>query len=149
MKMKKSIVTIVALSLVATALLSSCNTSAKKVEKAEQELKEAEAKLETANAEYQADIENFRADRALQIEANEKRIAELKQSIATQKKDAKAAYQKKIDELEQMNNEMKVKMNDYKANGIENWENFKSEFSRDMDELGKSINDFTVNNTKS
>ncbi len=40
------------------------------------------------------------------------------------------------------------KMNDYKANGKENWEIFKKEFNHDMDELGKAFKDLTVKNVK-
>jgi hypothetical protein len=29
-----------------------------------------------------------------------------------------------------------------------NWDVFKAEFSRDMNELGKSLNDFTIKNKK-
>ena len=40
--------------------------------------------------------------------------------------------------------DMKNKLDDYKTEGKENWEIFKSEFSNDMDELGKAFNDFTA-----
>jgi len=38
-------------------------------------------------------------------------------------------------------------MRDYKGEGKEKWEAFKTEFNRDMDELGKAFKDLTVNNT--
>jgi hypothetical protein len=41
---------------------------------------------------------------------------------------------------------MKKRMDDYKADGKENWIKFKDEFNRDMQELGKSFKDFTVKN---
>ena len=39
-------------------------------------------------------------------------------------------------------------MDEYKAEGKEQWEEFKAEFSRDMDELGKAFKDLTVKNEK-
>ena len=39
---------------------------------------------------------------------------------------------------------MKKRMDDYKADGKDKWEIFKAEFSHDMDDLGKSIKDFTA-----
>ncbi len=43
---------------------------------------------------------------------------------------------------------MKIKMDNYKEDGKEKWEAFKSEFSHDMDELGSALKDLTVNNVK-
>ena len=56
--------------------------------------------------------------------------------------------EKKIDELEQKNSELKKRLDDYKADGKEKWEKFKAEFSHDMDELGKAFKDLTVKNVK-
>ena len=39
-------------------------------------------------------------------------------------------------------------MDEYNQEGKENWEKFKTEFSHDMDELGKAFKDLTVKNTK-
>jgi hypothetical protein len=41
-----------------------------------------------------------------------------------------------------------MKMDNYKADSKENWEKFKVEFSRDMDELGAAFKDLTVKNVK-
>ena len=58
--------------------------------------------------------------------------------------EAKADYHNKIMELEQKNSDMKKKLDDYKTEGKQKWEIFKTEFSHDMDELGKAFNDFIV-----
>ena len=39
-------------------------------------------------------------------------------------------------------------MADYKADGKANWEVFKAEFNRDMDELGAAIKSFGEKNNK-
>ena len=39
-------------------------------------------------------------------------------------------------------------MDDYKADGKANWEAFKAEFNRDMDELGAAIKSFGEKNNK-
>ena len=39
-------------------------------------------------------------------------------------------------------------MDDYKVEGKDKWEKFKTEFSHDMDELGKGFKDLTVKNIK-
>ncbi|MDZ7774555.1 MAG: hypothetical protein U5L09_02540 [Bacteroidales bacterium] len=39
---------------------------------------------------------------------------------------------------------MKIKLSGYKENKTDQWQTFKSEFKRDMDELGKAFSDFVV-----
>jgi hypothetical protein len=39
-------------------------------------------------------------------------------------------------------------MEDYKVDTKEQWESFKTEFSHDMDEMGKAFKDLTVKNVK-
>ncbi len=146
--MKKTILTL-SIALFATgSILTSCKSSAEKVEDAEKSVTEANDDLNQANDEYITDIENYRIQAADEIESNNKSIADFNLRIANEKKEARADYQKKIGELEQKNSDMKKKMDDYKASGKENWENFKTEFSHDMSELGKAFSDLTKNNVK-
>lgn len=62
-------------------------------------------------------------------------------SIAKEKKTVKAEYKEKIAELEAKNTDMKKKIEEYKLDGKDKWSTFKTDFDREMDELGKSIND--------
>lgn len=43
---------------------------------------------------------------------------------------------------------MKKKLDDYKADGKDKWEQFKKDFSRDMDDLGNAFKDLTTKKTK-
>lgn len=147
-KMKKSILTLVASALIATASLTSCNTPAKKVENAEDDVKEANKDLDKANAEYLADIQSYRKEMADKIAANNQSIAEFNARINTKKREAAADYKVKIHELELKNSDMKKHMDEYKAEGKEKWEKFKTEFNHDMQELGKAFKDLTVKNAK-
>jgi F0F1-type ATP synthase membrane subunit b/b' len=146
--MKKSILAIVASFFVAGAILTSCNTSAEKVENAQNNVKEANKDLDKANQEYLEDVENYRKETASKISANYQSIVDFNAKIEHETKKVKANYKKKITELEQKNTDMKKKMDDYKIEGKENWEKFKAEFSHDMDELGKAFKDLTVKNVK-
>ncbi len=51
-------------------------------------------------------------------------------------------YLNKIKELELKNSDMKKKMDEYKADTKEGWEKFKTEFEKDMDNLGVAITEF-------
>jgi hypothetical protein len=54
-------------------------------------------------------------------------------------------YEKKIEILEQQNKDLKKRIEDYETSQSD-WEKFKSEFNHDMEELGKALKDFTVDN---
>ena len=146
MKISNLIITFI--SITTLAFLVSCKSPAEKVEKAEEEVTEANQNLEKANEEYLNDVEAYRLQTADKIAANEKNIIEFNARIEAKKKDANADYKKKVAELDKKNNDMKKKMADYKASGKENWENFKTEFNHDMDALGQAFKDLSVNNVK-
>ncbi|MCF8239566.1 MAG: hypothetical protein K9I85_15495 [Saprospiraceae bacterium] len=130
------------LALVTVAFITSCSNSSEKVANAEQEVTEANKALDEANEAYLQDIENFRSETAARIEANQRSIEDFNERISKEKKEVKADYQQKIAELEAKNSDMKTKLDGYKAEGKENWESFKVEFSRDMDELGTAFGNF-------
>ena len=144
--MKKSILTVA--TFITAVMITSCGTSEQKVENAKEEAIEAAANLNEANEEYMADMEAYRKATNEKIEANDQSIAEFKKRIENEKKEAKADYNKRIDELEKKNSDIKKKMADYKANGKASWELFKAEFNRDMDELANAITSFGEKNNK-
>ena len=144
--MKKSI--IVSVLFMLAVIVGACSSPTEKVEDAKTDVVEANKELDEANAEYVADMEKYRTETAEKITANEVIIQDLNTRIASQKKDTQVEYKQKVAELEQKNMEMKKKMDDYKQDGKENWEKFKTEFNRDMDELGKAFKDLTVKNVK-
>lgn len=129
-----------------TLIISSCNPSTNSVDTAKQDLIKAEESLKIANAEYEAELNNFKSETMKKLEANNQSIADFKARIESQKLEAKEDYIKKVSELEQRNTDLKKKMDDYKADAKENWHSFKSEFNRDMEDLGKSLKNFAVEN---
>lgn len=146
--MKKSIIIYTAAILTSVAGLISCESSAKKVENAKENVTEANIDLEKANREYLEEVEMFRRENEEKFIQNVRSIEEFKARIKLQKKSARAEYNKKIADLEQKNSDMKRKMDDYQDSGKEQWAKFKDEFSHDMEEIGKAFSDVTVNNVK-
>lgn len=144
--MKKLILTLCATLLLTGAIFTSCNTAAEKVDKAEDKSIKADEDFNTAKEEYLADIENFKKETNAKIEANNLTIADFKVKIATSKKDAQVYYQEQIAVLEQKNIAAKQKLDAYKVSGQDNWETFKAEFSRDMNDLGEAFKNFTIKN---
>lgn len=146
--MKKSILTVVTAGTIMAAIVSGCNSPATKVENAKQDLKEAKQELSQAQKDSVADFAAFRKESEDRITGNEKTIAAFKDRMLTDKKQMIKADQKMIDELEQRNINMRKKIEEYRSEGKDNWEAFKKEFNHDMDDLGKSIKNITVKNTK-
>jgi len=146
--MKNKIFKTAVLIFIVGAILTSCETSAEKVAKAEINLNQANKDLDEAQEEYVADIESYRKETDEKITTNEKSIAEFEARIANEKKEAKDDYNKKITTLQQKDIDMKKRMDDYKADGKENWELFKADFTKGMDEIGESLRDLTSKHSK-
>lgn len=144
--MRKSILLFTFIAVVSSLMYTSCKSSSEKVENAEEKVTEAEQNLNDAQQEYQADLDNYRMLTASTIETNNRNIAEFNARIENEKNEVRAEYRTKIAELEAKNNEMKQKLDNYQSEGKDQWESFKNEFNRDMDQLGRSISDLTTKN---
>lgn len=148
--------------IIAGAMVSSCSSSGDKVSdaqsdvetakegvtEAKEDVTDAQAKLDASNDEYLKEVETYKVETNQRILDNQKSVKEFNARIASDKTAAKEEYQKKIAELDSKNTDMKRKLDNFKANGKDNWETFKTEFSHDMDELGNAFRDLTVKNTK-
>jgi septal ring factor EnvC (AmiA/AmiB activator) len=153
--MKNQMLMLSILVLITGSLLTNCQSPASKEDKAKDEVQAAansmDATLDTMFEVGQDTITAYQAfvkESEVRMDAFEKNIAELKVKIAKENKENKAAYQKNLADLEQKNSEMKRKLKAYKDDGIEGWNKFKTEFSKDLDELGNAFKNFTVNNLK-
>jgi hypothetical protein len=97
-----------------------------------------------------ADAEAWRAlktDSELKIRNNEMRIAEVKESLKALKKTADSISTNRIATLEQRNKDLRTRMEEYERSQSP-WEIFKRDFTRDMDELGQSLRDISINKRK-
>ncbi|MDP3928624.1 MAG: hypothetical protein Q8R57_06350 [Bacteroidota bacterium] len=128
------------------AILAACDSPAKKVEKANENLIAAEANLDQAQRDSAENFENFRREVNLLIDDNEKAIIFYKNQIKAENRKITDAEQKMIDQLEQRNINSRIKIREYKENGKDEWKAFKVEFKHDMDELGEAIKGLTVKN---
>jgi hypothetical protein len=155
--MKNSIYSTLIIAALSTGLLfSSCQSSEKKVDTAENKMQDAKDDLAktqneaAAEAKKTADAEAwkvFKAESDLRINENDVIIADLKAKKQTAGKKIDAIYAKSIAEMEQKNKDMKMRIDNYDKNNTD-WNSFKSEFNHDMDGLGQAIKDLGVNNKK-
>jgi len=152
--MKKSFLNLVIIVFVTGSIVTSCKSNTEKEQAAQENVDSAkvavaeaednldEAKRAATAEEWQA----FKDSTNVKIEENNSEIAKLKSKIKKTGKDIDKAYQNSIDTLDQKNRNLKTKMDSYKNDANSDWKSFKREFHHDMDELGKSLKDFTVNN---
>lgn len=145
--MNKSITVTTIATLFAGSIMMGCMTPAQKVKTAQTNVTKANEDLDKANKEYLEDVDLYRKEIAEKIAANDLTIAEFNTKIENEKEEAKADYRKKVADLKQKNSDMKLRMGDYKVDSKEKWKMFKTEFSHDMEELGKAFKDLVVKNT--
>jgi chromosome segregation ATPase len=136
------------------AVFSGCQSSAEKMDSANQKVEDAREDLKdaqqdasvvavkVANAEEWA---AFKAESEIAIKDNQVRIDDLKIKMKKPGQTFDAMYARNIENLEQKNKDLKTRIGAYEANQSD-WESFKREFNHDMDELGKALRDLTVNN---
>lgn len=131
----------------------SCQTGVQKeqeavedVAEAKQDLKEViqENKEDNATAATTEEWNNFKAETDARILENEKKMKALSDQIKKEGKNLDALYARKIDTLQMKNRVLKNKLDGYDMKS--DWKKFQQEFNRDMDELGKTLKDFTVKN---
>ncbi len=154
--MKKFIYMTALTTLMAGTIITGCNSPAQKeeaakdkVEDAKEDLKEAQVDA-NAQAQKNASAEEwkaFRSESEEKILKNENRIAELKLKLKKPGTILDPVYEKRIETLETRNKDLRAKLDAYEKNQSD-WESFKREFNHDMEELGQSLQDFTVDNKK-
>lgn len=101
-------------------------------------------------AQKMADTEAWKAlktDSELKIKNNEMRIAEVRETLKMTKRTADSMSTNRITALEQRNKDLRTRMEEYERSQSP-WETFKRDFTRDMDELGQSLRDISINKRK-
>lgn len=133
--MVKMILALAGVAFVMGAILTSFDGSLPKVQSMRGDLAHGVSGLDKATRDYQADIVKLKAETPERIRLNNQRLAAVKTQMGVKKYDQE--YLKKIAALEKRNNDMKLKMEYYRADGIDNWKVFKGNFNRDLDTLSK------------
>jgi len=139
MKNLKKVITI-SFMIIGVMLIGCFENSEKSKQDIKENIKENEA--------YKLEMDEYRFRIAEQITTNENSIIAFRSRIANQKKEARADYEKKINDLNNKNTDLKMRLDAFNADNKESWELFKVEFGRDMDELGNALRDFTINSQK-
>ena len=109
-----------------------------------------DAKQDYKEVQRKSDFEfqKFKKECQSKIRNNEKRISVLKVKISKFSTREKAEYQRNLRVLEQKNAGLKRKLANYKEKQQDKWMSFKREIDRDIDEVGRELRDFSVDNKR-
>jgi hypothetical protein len=138
------------------ALLASCMSSDQKKEDARNRTQVALDNLNSAqNNENKVDqkvateeeLKTFKLESDLKIKTNEVSIAKLKLQMNKSGSALDEIYARRIDSLQIKNQNLKTRMADYEKTHTD-WGKFKSDFNRDLNQLGRSLNSLTEEHTK-
>lgn len=144
----------VATSVALGAILTGCQSSAQKEKAAQDKVQEAKQDLNAVQHDISTEArkvataeewKEFKIKTEEMISNNEKSIAELKAKIKRTGKTLDAMRENKIDKLEQLNRDLKARLEAYEKDQSD-WESFKDEFNHDMEAFGKALKDLTVDN---
>jgi hypothetical protein len=94
-----------------------------------------------AQMQFEQDWQDFKSNADLRINSNQQQIDDFKAAMRSTSNKFKAKYENEVLTLEQKNIELKKKLNDFKYERNENWEEFKTTFNNDMDVVGNALND--------
>jgi hypothetical protein len=144
--MKKSTIVITTITMMFAFTALSCDRT-DKMERAQIDVIEAERDLSIAQTEVAADVRIYRQETANDIRENNLAIADIKTKIQDEDAETRPAHQERIAELERKNNDLKRQMDNYSVTNRDHWENFKDQFSTNMDDLGKSLDNFFSQST--
>ncbi len=141
--MKHLLSTLASVTLIAGFIFSGCDSPSNKMQDAETSVIEANRDLEMAKSEVEAELKMYRADNDERIMEYNRTINEIKKKISNESDmEIKVKLEKKLAEYETTHRALEREMDNYKASGRDNWDNFKDSFSNRMDDLGNSLEDF-------
>jgi len=128
------------LAIIAGTIFTSCRSAAQKEAAAKANVIEAKQGLKDIKISNANDWLTFKAESNAKIEDNRQRISELKVKMNKPGSTFDGLYRTRIEKLEAKNTELKSKLNNYGGNETQ-WKTFKSDFNREMKEIGINIKD--------
>jgi thiol:disulfide interchange protein len=146
--MKTPIFKMALLGCLATAGMTSCSSPEKKVEDAQTNVLEAKQDLQQARIDSANEYNVYREESEAKLRENDRQIAELKLQMKAERKEIRVKYEKEVVALDEKNENLKIKIKEYKEGDKSNWQSFKEGFNQDLDAVGKSISAMAHRNDK-
>ena len=130
--------------------LLGCNNSPAAKEKdlndATEDLVDAKEDLDEAKNDSIEDFKEYKDSILLKLEANEKVITDLKLKINLKTASERRVDQIEIERLEKRHEVLRQKIENYKPGLEQQWDLFKVDFNKELDDLGKSLSRMSERN---
>ncbi len=124
--------------LIAGAVFTGCDNNR---DNAKDNVEKANQDMIDAQVQFEKEWQQFKNDAEIKINDNQKNINDFKTAMKETSTKFKAKYENEVLTLEQKNIELKKKLNDFKYERKEDWETFKTDFNRDVEKLSNAVND--------
>jgi hypothetical protein len=145
--MKKPFISLIApLVLSCGLIISGCNTASDRNTRSDERARDAQGDIretETGRAASADEWRTFKSDAEIKLKENETRIAEMRANMKRPGTASDSLRYNRIITLEQRNADLRNRLNNYE-NDRSDWETFKRNFNREMDEIGNSFRDVTT-----
>jgi len=136
----KRIKTIIGLAVIGIIGFTSCGETPKeKLQEAVADVLASQDNLDTAKMNYEMELARYKLETMDRATDNEKILNEFKANGANEKILAKKEYQKKLNDLEAKNLEMKSRVITYVAPDRVRWYEFKDKCDKDMQGIQNGI----------
>ncbi len=89
--------------------------------------------------DYMEDREVYKVTVTDSLDQNNEKIIVLREKAFRMNNSERLALEKKLNRIERMNNYMRIQLNNYQGEGIESWDRFKEDFSRDLRDLNDAV----------
>lgn len=152
--MKNTIVISTVAGLLSCCLIS-CEPAVKKDENAEQNRMETRGDASDAENQFREDFQADRAEMERRAQENNRRIADFKNQQAapedntnTQGTNTTVSEDRtaRVEELEERNNDLQTRLDEFSADSEESWQEFKQDFNEEMANLEEEIDKFFSDN---
>lgn len=107
-----------------------------------QELTDNRQQLMESDTELEQEIEEFKEETREEINDNREEIDRIKTDLGNQGTQATEQMRQEVAALEAKNTELQNDLNNAQAPTREDWEAFKENFNRELEELGDEISSF-------
>lgn len=121
-----------------------CKNSPSTIDTAQNNQTVLDKGLTISNAQYQAEIENYKLEVELMHIENDSLMANFKAELKAEFKEGNPYYRRQITDIEHANMNLKNRLQNFEATGKKDWENFKDSLDIDMNELKRQHKNLTV-----
>lgn len=130
------------LPVLAILLVACTTTKAEKVDEASENVQNSQDDLDKANENYAKEVAVYRTSIESDLRENKLKIVKFQDQKISAREEVLEVRNEKIAAMRKRNDELELRMRQYRGDNKENWKEFRHEFDNDMSELEKSLKDF-------